>query len=207
MLKYLEIFTIPIMILNMFSAIVGGIWLAFIGEWRLIGIGIFLMITSHWILTLLMLPGIGLTALMGAFSNPKNVFVYIIGYFSNLYLNILISVWCILSFIICTNFYGAEYQSEISYELLPYLLWSWSMALSPWQYFANYERDNEYTMATTYIVSVFYLLFLVSTFTVNSLPVLTLLIHFSAVLVLVIILPVYYLYTAYKLDSTQNEYI
>ncbi len=207
MLKYLEIFTIPIMVLNMFSAIVGGIWIAFMGEWKLIGIGIFLMITSHWILTLLMLPGIGLTALIGAFSNPKNIFVYILGYFSNLYLNILISGWCVLSFIICTNFYGAGYQSEISYELLPYLLWSWSMALSPWQYFANYERDNEYTMATTYIVSIFYLLFLVSTFTVNSLPVLTLLIHFSAILVLVIILPIYYMYTAYKIGSTQSEYI
>ena len=81
------------------------------------------------------------------------------------------------------------------------------MALSPWQYFASHERDNAYTMATTYIVSVFYLLFLVSTFTVNSLPVLTLLIHFSAVLVLVIILPIYYMYTAYKVASTQNEYI
>lgn len=48
--RILEIFNVPIMILN-FGGIVGCIWLHFFGEWKLIGIGILFLFTSHWILS------------------------------------------------------------------------------------------------------------------------------------------------------------
>ena len=57
MMKIIELFTIPIVILNALSAIIGCIWLAIIGECTLLGIGVVLIFTSHWILSMLMLPG------------------------------------------------------------------------------------------------------------------------------------------------------
>ena len=52
MSKIIEILTIPIMLMNGFSAIAGGAWLVLIGEWKLLGIGIALLFTSHFILSL-----------------------------------------------------------------------------------------------------------------------------------------------------------
>jgi len=56
--RIIEILSLPIMILNMVGGIIGGIWLAILGEWGLIGIGILLMFTSHWILAILMMPSL-----------------------------------------------------------------------------------------------------------------------------------------------------
>jgi hypothetical protein len=56
--RILEILAIPIMVLNFGSGIVGGVWLIFLGKWKLLGIGVLLLFTSHWFLSLLMIPGI-----------------------------------------------------------------------------------------------------------------------------------------------------
>ena len=207
MMKVIELFTYPIMFLNMFSLVIGGIWLAFIGDWKLIGIGVFLLFTSHWILSLLMLPKLGLSALaLSIISSTKNPFLYIITYLSQLYLNILIVLWCLSSFLICTSYYGiGHYRDiqnpiEITYGLIPYLLWSWSMALSPWQFFVSKEPDNEFSMATTYIVSILYFLFLFSALTMTQYPAFTVFVHFLSILILIIILPFYYIYSIYVMD-------
>ena len=47
--KIIDILSVPIIILNIAGSIVGGIWLAILGEWKLIGTGVFLMVTSHWV--------------------------------------------------------------------------------------------------------------------------------------------------------------
>lgn len=46
--KIIEILSVPIMILNIAGGIVGGIWLAILGEWTLIVIGVLLLFTSHF---------------------------------------------------------------------------------------------------------------------------------------------------------------
>lgn len=50
-----NIFSVPIMMMNFASGIIAGIWLAILGQWGLIGIGLVFTFTSHWLLALLML--------------------------------------------------------------------------------------------------------------------------------------------------------
>ena len=116
--KILEVLTIPILFLNMLGGIIAGIWLAFLGEWRLIFIGIILLFTSHFYLSLLMLPGMLLAPIGIRFYEKKNPLGHLFGFLSQFYTNLLIIGTCAFVFFICTRFYGGESK----FGLIPYLL-------------------------------------------------------------------------------------
>ena len=130
--------TVPIMILNMFGGIIAGIWLAFLGEWRLILIGILLIFTSHFYLSILMLPGLLFIPIGVHFFENKNPLGYLFGFLSQFYTNLLIVGTCAGAFFICTRFYGGENN----FELIPYLLWSWGMAFGPWLSWQYLNKQN-----------------------------------------------------------------
>jgi len=192
--KILEILTVPIMFLNFGGGIVGGIWLAFLGQWKLIGLGILLVFVSHWILSILMMPGIPIAAIAAHLLEKKNPFGYFVGYLSQLYTNVLVVGTCVLAFFICSNFY----RGPVSFGYIPYLLWSWGMALGPWQFFASKEPENEFSAITLFNASVFYLLFLASIF-VSPLLALAIIGLFS--IVQLIVLPIFNLYVARRMED------
>lgn len=194
--RIIEILNIPIILLNFGGGIVGGVWLAFLGEWKLIGIGILLLFTFNWILSILMIPGLPLAGIAVYFYKKKNPLGHLFGFISQLYTNILIMGTCILAFLICSNFY----KSGIGFGYIPYLLWSWGMALGPWQFFASKEPNNEFSVITIFIATVFYLLFLISIF-ISPLLGLIILIIFG--FVQLILLPIFNMYIAYKMESYQ----
>src|SRR5208283_1333098 len=86
------VLSVPIMILNFASGIIAGIWLAILGEWSLLGIGILFLFTSHWLIGLLLLPMLPVDALTLYLSGRKNPLGYLTGYISFLYTNILIAL-------------------------------------------------------------------------------------------------------------------
>jgi hypothetical protein len=192
--KIIELFSIPIMLLNMGGGIVGGIWLAVLGEWRLIGIGIFLLLTFHWVLSILVLlniPVAGIGIYLTKKNNPlRHLFVFL----SQFYINLLIVGTCAFAFWLCSSFYTGNI--DIGYT--PYLLWSWGMALGPWQYFASKEPENEFTAITIFSASVFYLLFLISMF-ISLLLALIMIGIFG--LVQLIMLPIVNVYMANKMSD------
>ena len=192
--RILEILSVPIMFLNFGGGIVGGIWLAFLGEWRLIWIGILLLLTSHWILSILMLPGIPIAGIGVHFYEKKNPLGHLFGFISQLYTNILIVGTCVVAFFICSSFY----KGGIDFGCIPYLLWSWGMALGPWQFFASKEPDNEFSAITLFSASAFYLLFLTSIFIS---PLLGLIIIVIFGIVQLIVLPIFNMYIAYKMEN------
>ncbi len=127
--RILEILSVPIMFLNFAGGIVGGIWLAFLGEWKrwnwycssfYIALDTFYINdarnTNCWNRC--------------SFYEKKNPLSHIFGYLSQLYTNILIVGTCVLAFFICSSFY----RNSIGFGYIPYLLWSWGMALGPWQF-------------------------------------------------------------------------
>lgn len=192
--RILEILTVPIMFLNFAGGIVGGIWLAFLGEWKLIGIGIFLLFTSHWILSILMMPGIPIAGIAAHLFEKKHPLGHLVGYLAQLYTNILIVGTCVLAFFICSSFY----RGVIGFGYIPYLLWSWGMALGPWQFFASKEPENEFSAITLFSASVFYLLFLSSIFVS---PLLGLIIIAVFAVVQLIVLPIFNMCLARKMEN------
>ena len=192
--KIVGAFTAPIMILNFGSGIVGGIWLAFLGEWKLVGIGILLLFTLKWILSLLIMIGLPITAIAGHLLEKKNPLGYFVGYLSQLYTDVLIAATCVMAFFICSSFY----RGPIDFGLIPYLLWSWGMALGPWQFFASKEPENEFSAITLFSASVFYLLFLLSVFIG---PILQLIVIAAFALTNLIVLPIFNMHLARKMEN------
>jgi len=148
--RIVNILGVPIMFLNLASGIFAGIWLAILGEWLLLGIGILFLFTSHWLLALLMLPSLPIAGLATYFYEKKNPLRHLLSYISILYTNILIVVTFFFAYSICSHYYNGN----IGLGYIPYLLWSWGMALGPWQYFASKEPDNEFSVNTLFIHSV-----------------------------------------------------
>ena len=192
--KIVTIFSVPIMFLNIGGGIVGGIWLAILGEWWLLGIGIFLLFTSHWILSLLMIPSLPISVLAVYLYEKKNPLRHIMSYISQLYTNILIVLTCVFAFVLCSRFYSGN----IGFGYIPYLLWSWGMALGPWQFFASKEPDNESSTITLFSASVFYFLFLTSLFIS---PVLAFIIIIAFGVVQLIALPIFNMYLARQMQE------
>lgn len=192
--RIVNIFSVPIMFLNMGGGIVGGIWLAILGEWRLLGIGIFLLVTSPWILSLLMFPNLLIAGFSMHLYEKKHPFRHLIGYIAQLYTNILIVVTCGFAFFICSRFYSGN----SSFGYIPYLLWSWGMALGPWQFFASKEPNNEFSAITLFSASVFYFLFLASLFIS---PVLAFIIIIIFGVVQLIVLPIFNMYLASQMQE------
>jgi hypothetical protein len=196
--KILEILSVPIMLLNMVGGIVGGIWLAIIGEWRLIGIGLFLFFTFHWILSIIMIPSMLISRVALYFLEKKNKIAYLFGYLVQVYTNILIIGTCIFAFFICSRFYNGD----IDFNYIPYLLWSWGMALGPWQFFASKEPHNEFSAVTLFSASIFYFLFLISIFINLGLAWIILIIF---LIIQLIVLPIFNMFMAIRLSKLEID--
>jgi hypothetical protein len=185
------------MILNFAGGIVGGIWLAFLGEWGLIGIGVVLLFVSNWILSFFMIPSMILSSIGMKFYGKNKFLVLLFGYISQLYINILIIATCVFAFLICSSFYNGNTY----FEFIPYLLWSWGMALGPWQFFASKELDNEFSIITVFIASIFYFLFLIS-LAMN--PAISLIVLIIFGIIQLIVLPVFNLSVATRMDQQEE---
>lgn len=189
LITMIEILNLPLIILNMGSGIIGGIWLAFLGEWQLIGIGVFLLFTARWLISLLLMVSLPLAAAAAHFYNKNNTIFLLFGFLSQLYTNLLIVGTCVLAFVICTS----PIKVDVGVYWIPYLLWSWGMALGVWQFFASKEPDNEFSAITLFCASILYLLFLVSIFIG---PLFMLVVLAISGLTLLLILPIFNMYAA-----------
>jgi len=187
------------MVLNLLSGLVGGVWLAFLGEWRLLFIGIILLFTSHFYLGILMLPGLIFLPIIAKLGEKKNPLMYLFGFLSQFYTNLLIIVTCAFAFVICTQFYDGGSKLGI----IPYLLWSWGMALGPWASMQSREPDNEYSAITLLSASIFYFLYLISIFIH---PVVVLVILTLFLIVQLIVIPIFNMIMANQADKFEQEY-
>lgn len=192
--RIVEILNVPIMFLNGLGGVVGGIWLAILGEWKLIGISFLLLFISPWIISIALMLNFPILGLTAYFFEKKNPLGYLFSFISQLYINLLIATTCYIAFFWCSSFYAKEY---IGFSYIPYLLWSWGMALTPWQYLASKE-DNEFSVITLFSTSVFYFLFLTSIFIS---PLLTIIIIMLFVVVQLIVLPLFNMYIAHQMES------
>ncbi len=197
--RIIEIFSLPIMILNTVGVIIGGIWLAVLGKWGLIGIGILFLFISPLILSILMIPVLPIGRIAIKFYEKNNylglghLFIFI----SQFYKNVLVVATCVIAFSVC-SYYAGFHSIKMGIGSMPYLLWSWGMALGPWQILASDESDNEFSMITLFSASVFYLLFLISIFVSQFL---TFIIFIIFVVIQLIVIPIFNIYIAGQMQE------
>ena len=80
LVKLMNLFALPIMILNLLGGIVSGIWLAILGQWWAIGAGIASLFLSTLLLGIVLMPS-ALLALPGIYLQEKGVKAGIYAYF------------------------------------------------------------------------------------------------------------------------------
>lgn len=133
----ISVLSIPVMLLNFGGGIVGGIWLAIIGNWGLIGLGIISMFVSSFFLGLILAPGLVFNAPAAmAFQRGKQVIGSLCALLGNLYTFAVMTVWCVGCFYVVFQSY---YRGG---SFWPYLLWAYGMATGPWTYMAAREGPD-----------------------------------------------------------------
>lgn len=139
----MAVLILPIMILNFFAGIVGGVWLAVEGEWSLIGYGLAITVGGAFAASILLLPGIVLAAPAVAATERGNIRIAsFFGVLSLLYTYFIMGAWAIFVFI--------WFAGETKYTI-PCLLWSYSTATATWSYLAQKEASsNEYSAISAF---------------------------------------------------------
>jgi len=133
------------------GSLLAGIWLAVLGEWRAIGTGVFLILFSHWLLMIVLLPSLVFTApatraldrgdLLGAafWSSLDNAYTFGI-----------MTLWCCgVLFFFAARATGSDF--------LPRLFWSYGVALAPWIYLASKEPADNTSAISVLLAELAYL--------------------------------------------------
>jgi len=126
----------PLIILNIFSGIAGGIWLIIIGQWKLIVAGLIFSSIMPWIYAIINLPEIGLGFLAAsAWEKGSKLNFSILGFLGSIYNYAVLSIWSlfVLLFII---------QRIESGNFVPYFLWAYSTIMAPLGYMASKEPPD-----------------------------------------------------------------
>lgn len=153
MLAIIQLLTLPILFLNFFGGIVAAIWLAVLGKWAIIFQAFAFAVFGHWIISLALMPGIGISALALHFQDRSKPLSHLIGIASILYTSAIMCAWCIIIF----KFFTLKANSS---NLIPIMLASYSAALGPWQFLASKEQ-NSYSNFTTMLAQFGYIIMMI----------------------------------------------
>lgn len=128
---------VPILLLDFLGGIIGFIWLATMGEWGIIIGGIIYMVIGAFVVSLLLIPSLILIAPITYFAKKENVVgIAFFGLLSVSYVAVIIYFTCAWIFQAYTGSIPA------GNSVIPYLLWSYSIATAPWAYMASKEDKD-----------------------------------------------------------------
>jgi hypothetical protein len=151
-----NVLAIPLMVLNLLGGIVSGIWLAILGEWRLLIYGIVSFIGAGMLLGILLAPSLLFAAPAAMLLEKGKILLgMVVGFFSNIYLAALFTLWCgVVFFIFMRNANSSTFW--------PLLIWSYGVATAPIGFLASKERENQASQFTNCFVQVGYLLMMIA---------------------------------------------
>lgn len=128
--RLLAVTSVPVMLMNLFGGIVSGIWLAFLGEWKALGIGVAVLFTGNFIVSMLLLPAMIFVWPGGKLMEKGHHWLgFGVSSIGMLYNSALIISWCFIAFMVFASMSG-------EHTLWPMLLWSYGIATGTWSYLA-----------------------------------------------------------------------
>jgi hypothetical protein len=195
---------IPLTVINVIGVIVSGIWLAFLGEWKAIGIGLGLVISSSLIFTIILIPGSVFKYLGGLVQEKGYTWT---GFTIESVFSIYMSATVCITGYLCFYYYTSISTTE---TLIPLLIWSHGVATGIWgslTYKALNANNNivgvstfihALTLSIGYIYSMF--IYHSSNYDINSIiPILV--VSSSVGLILQLI------FTAYSLYESKQDWL
>lgn len=144
--------------LNALGGIVSGIWLALIGQWWALGVGLVGVLVSHFLASILLMPSLLFAAPAAALAERgKQGVATVLAGVSSLDTAALIAVWGIgvLYFFVSRGTAGS---------VIPLLIRSYGVASGPWSFLASKDQQaggNEYSAMATFFLQVGYVVAIV----------------------------------------------
>ena len=124
----LEILRLLFTLLNMFGVLTGAIWLAIIGKWSVLGVGLASMFFSAPVIGFALMPGALLMMASAPFLGTR---LWFLGFpfllADSIYSSAIIGAWCFGVVVFFVQEAGAD-------AMLPALLWAYGVAISPLSY-------------------------------------------------------------------------
>jgi len=147
-----------LLILNALGGIVSGIWLALIGEWWALGVGLVGLLVSHFLVSILLMPSVLFAAPAAALSERgKHGVATVLAGVSSLYTAALIAGWGIG----ILYFFASRATAG---SVIPLLIWSYGVASGPWSFLASKDQQgggNEYSAMATFFLQAGYVVAIV----------------------------------------------
>lgn len=140
---------IPLVFLNLFGGIASGIWLAFLGEWDLIGYGLLLIIVSGFSLGIAMAPGMIFALPAAKMLESGNKLGHVFGLLAMAYTMLVITAWCIFAIVFCLKRIEPD-------ALFPALIWAYGIGTAPVSFLAQKDAQagNDAAAFTTFFVQI-----------------------------------------------------
>lgn len=127
---------IPFAVLNAFGGLIAGIWLAILGEWSAIFLGLAILFAGAIAASLLLLPGLALGGL-GAMAMARGS--KLVGW---LFI-VLASPWTYLAIIAWEVVIFSLFSKRFTdHNIIPMWLWSYGAATGVWSYMASKEERS-----------------------------------------------------------------
>jgi hypothetical protein len=116
----------------------GGIWLALLGHWLLLPVGILISVAMPYVYFLISLPKMAtIPRLLRQMENEKKVKVAFFGFINAIFDYALIAVW---GFTVFGVFLGID--KVTSSDPLPFFLWGFSVLMAPLVFMAKKENSS-----------------------------------------------------------------
>jgi len=143
-----------LMVLNLLSGIIGGVWLVLTGGWTIVVLGLIYSVIMPWGYSLALLPNLLLVPfLVKAIDKKWRPLVGTLSFVISGYGNVVLTIWVIFVF--------SWVLSYSSFNILPLLLWGFSTMMGPIGYMALKEgRDASLgtSIATLFVQLMYFLL-------------------------------------------------
>jgi len=153
MQPFLMLLVVPVLLLNFFGSIVSGIWLIVLGQWWALLIGVAVLF-SPFVLGLAMAPGFALAVpTVGLLQRGKVLLAMPLILLSQAYTFAVVGGWCLF-------IYDVFMSRAAEATFWPLLIWSYGLALAPWMYLAQKDRQadaGEGSIVTTFFAQMAYL--------------------------------------------------
>jgi hypothetical protein len=145
LLAIIAALSVPILIVNVFGGIASGIWLAFLGEWKAIGVGIVLLLIATVLIGFAALPTLIFIAPgVKLLEKGHKISGYFLSGLGSLYWSAVMIGWA--SFIL---FYFQRMAGSSS--LIPLLVWSYGIATGPWSRLAQKDFKERGESSTAHV--------------------------------------------------------
>lgn len=152
LMSVVNILAFPLIVLNLLGGISSGIWLAVLSEWTTIGVGlVILLVAPRFLSWSLQLPSpLFLWPMRHLVDRGKAFGLIVTASLTSVYSVLLMTIWCCGIFFLFITMAAGE-------NFIPYLIWSYGIAIGPWGFLASKDPGNFSPAISTFLAELAYI--------------------------------------------------